>query len=254
MNLALNGAPLESRPLLYCPDPLIRWPERTRVLIVLKHCPSIRAIRLLIVYGVTFFWQAFDGRQSDRHLRLSLQSPVIETDSVSPTAAKTLRQDVDANRLVTGLPPADSLPQHRQGEVLLPAKVQWLMRVARTLLLYLHNRFFFTVTSHFLRVINNRKSLLRITKAVLFPLQIRLLIIDSVTFHFRQDFDDMALRTRVLNGMSQKLMTLAERHDLAVRARSLLFPPFLARRKRSPLYSAFSCLGQKVYCCSFFSY
>ncbi|GAQ78819.1 hypothetical protein KFL_000190370 [Klebsormidium nitens] len=46
--------------------------------------------------------------------------------------------------------------------------------------------------------------------------KIRLLIIDSVTFHFRQDFDDMALRTRVLNGMSQKLMLLAEKHDVAV--------------------------------------
>lgn len=40
---------------------------------------------------------------------------------------------------------------------------------------------------------------------------------DSVTFHFRQDFDDMALRTRVLSGMALKLMNLAKRFSLAVR-------------------------------------
>lgn len=40
---------------------------------------------------------------------------------------------------------------------------------------------------------------------------------DSVTFHFRQDFDDMALRTRVLSGMALKLMNLAKKFSLAVR-------------------------------------
>lgn len=43
-----------------------------------------------------------------------------------------------------------------------------------------------------------------------------MIVVDSVTFHFRQDFDDMALRTRVLSGMALKLMNLAKRFSLAV--------------------------------------
>jgi len=45
---------------------------------------------------------------------------------------------------------------------------------------------------------------------------VRIVIIDSVTFHFRQDFDDMALRTRVLSGLSLKLMKIAKTYNLAV--------------------------------------
>ncbi|KAH7692516.1 ATP diphosphatase protein [Dioscorea alata] len=44
---------------------------------------------------------------------------------------------------------------------------------------------------------------------------VKIVIIDSVTFHFRQDFDDLALRTRVLGGMSQKLMNLAKKFSLS---------------------------------------
>ena len=40
---------------------------------------------------------------------------------------------------------------------------------------------------------------------------------DSITFHFRQDFDDTALRTQVLIGMALKLMKLAKKISLAVR-------------------------------------
>ena len=47
-------------------------------------------------------------------------------------------------------------------------------------------------------------------------LQVKLVIIDSVTFHFRQDFTDMGLRTRLLSGMAQKLMSIADRFDIAV--------------------------------------
>jgi RAD51-like protein 2 len=47
-------------------------------------------------------------------------------------------------------------------------------------------------------------------------LQVRTVIIDSVTFHFRQDFDDLALRTRVLSGLSLKLMKLSKTYNLAV--------------------------------------
>ncbi|KAK9813256.1 hypothetical protein WJX72_011511 [[Myrmecia] bisecta] len=46
--------------------------------------------------------------------------------------------------------------------------------------------------------------------------QVRLIVIDSITFHFRQDFQDMALRTRILAQMAQQLMQLAEDRDVAV--------------------------------------
>ncbi|XP_024530648.1 DNA repair protein RAD51 homolog 3-like isoform X3 [Selaginella moellendorffii] len=45
--------------------------------------------------------------------------------------------------------------------------------------------------------------------------EVKLLVIDSVTFHFRQDFHDLALRARLLNSMAQKLMALAHHHELA---------------------------------------
>ncbi|KAK2996786.1 hypothetical protein RJ639_026467, partial [Escallonia herrerae] len=45
---------------------------------------------------------------------------------------------------------------------------------------------------------------------------VKVVIIDSITLHFRQDFDDMALRTRVLSGMALKLMKLAKTFSLAV--------------------------------------
>ncbi|WVZ69970.1 hypothetical protein U9M48_018681 [Paspalum notatum var. saurae] len=45
---------------------------------------------------------------------------------------------------------------------------------------------------------------------------VRIVIIDSVTFHFRQDFDDLALRTRVLSELSLKLMKIAKAYNLAV--------------------------------------
>ncbi|KAL1349526.1 hypothetical protein HN51_026045 [Arachis hypogaea] len=45
---------------------------------------------------------------------------------------------------------------------------------------------------------------------------VKMIIIDSVTFHFRQDFEDMALRTRLLNEMALKLMKLARKFCLAV--------------------------------------
>jgi len=45
---------------------------------------------------------------------------------------------------------------------------------------------------------------------------IRLLIIDSVAFHFRHDFDNMAKRTRLLSGHAQALNLLASKYSLAV--------------------------------------
>lgn len=48
------------------------------------------------------------------------------------------------------------------------------------------------------------------------PHQVKLVVIDSVAFHFRQDFRDMALRTRLLKGMAQQLLRLAAENELAV--------------------------------------
>ncbi|GER57501.1 DNA repair and recombination protein radA [Striga asiatica] len=45
---------------------------------------------------------------------------------------------------------------------------------------------------------------------------VKVVIIDSITFHFRQDFEDMALRTRLLSGIALKLMKLAKKFNLAV--------------------------------------
>ncbi|XP_073064944.1 DNA repair protein RAD51 homolog 3 isoform X3 [Primulina eburnea] len=45
---------------------------------------------------------------------------------------------------------------------------------------------------------------------------IKVVIVDSITFHFRQDFEDMALRTRLLGGLAFKLMKLAKKFSLAV--------------------------------------
>ena len=46
--------------------------------------------------------------------------------------------------------------------------------------------------------------------------QIKLIVVDSVAFHFRHDFDDMSLRTRVLTTLAQQFISLATSHQLAV--------------------------------------
>eukprot|EP00884_Botryococcus_braunii_P002529 jgi/Botrbrau1/12277/Bobra.0323s0017.1 len=46
--------------------------------------------------------------------------------------------------------------------------------------------------------------------------KVRLVVMDSITFHFRQDFLDMAQRTRLLSQMAQQLLHLAQLHDVAV--------------------------------------
>ncbi|KAL6130725.1 hypothetical protein ACLB2K_069104 [Fragaria x ananassa] len=45
---------------------------------------------------------------------------------------------------------------------------------------------------------------------------VKIVIIDSITFHFRQDFEDFALRNRLLGGMALKLMNLGKKYTLAV--------------------------------------
>lgn len=46
--------------------------------------------------------------------------------------------------------------------------------------------------------------------------QVALVVIDSVTFHFRQDFPDAAQRQRLMTGMAQQLAALAEKQNIAV--------------------------------------
>ncbi|KAG1359571.1 putative DNA repair protein RAD51 [Cocos nucifera] len=77
---------------------------------------------------------------------------------------------------------------------------------------FLANIFYFRICSYTeqIAVINYLEKFLAEQKDV------KIIIIDSVTFHFRQDFDDFALRTRVLCGMSLKLMKLTKTYNLAV--------------------------------------
>eukprot|EP00238_Polyblepharides_amylifera_P008740 CAMPEP_0196575850 /NCGR_PEP_ID=MMETSP1081-20130531/5236_1 /TAXON_ID=36882 /ORGANISM="Pyramimonas amylifera, Strain CCMP720" /LENGTH=355 /DNA_ID=CAMNT_0041894269 /DNA_START=470 /DNA_END=1537 /DNA_ORIENTATION=+ len=47
-------------------------------------------------------------------------------------------------------------------------------------------------------------------------LQVKLIVVDSIAFHFRQDFPDMSQRTKILNEASLLLMNLAHTYSLAV--------------------------------------
>ncbi|XP_033484304.2 DNA repair protein RAD51 homolog 3 isoform X1 [Epinephelus lanceolatus] len=46
--------------------------------------------------------------------------------------------------------------------------------------------------------------------------RVRLLVIDSVAFPFRQHFDELSQRTRLLSGLAQQLITMATTHNIAV--------------------------------------
>ncbi|KAK3083621.1 hypothetical protein FSP39_000413 [Pinctada imbricata] len=46
--------------------------------------------------------------------------------------------------------------------------------------------------------------------------KVKLIIVDSIAFHFRHDFDDLSLRTRILTMMAQSFIRLATEHKLAV--------------------------------------
>ena len=46
--------------------------------------------------------------------------------------------------------------------------------------------------------------------------RVRLVVLDSVAFHFRRGFDDFSVRSRLLSGMAQQLIALAKQHTLAV--------------------------------------
>uniref|UniRef100_A0A673MH15 DNA repair protein RAD51 homolog 3 n=1 Tax=Sinocyclocheilus rhinocerous TaxID=307959 RepID=A0A673MH15_9TELE len=46
--------------------------------------------------------------------------------------------------------------------------------------------------------------------------EVRLVVIDSIAFPFRHDFEDLSQRTRLLNGLAQQLIQLATQHSVAV--------------------------------------
>ncbi|XP_015223311.2 DNA repair protein RAD51 homolog 3 isoform X2 [Lepisosteus oculatus] len=46
--------------------------------------------------------------------------------------------------------------------------------------------------------------------------KVRLVVIDSIAFPFRSNFEDLSLRTRLLNGLAQQLIQLATQHGVAV--------------------------------------
>lgn len=46
---------------------------------------------------------------------------------------------------------------------------------------------------------------------------VRVIVIDSVAFHFRHDWDDFAMRSRLLNSMAQRLANIAVSHQAAGR-------------------------------------
>ena len=46
--------------------------------------------------------------------------------------------------------------------------------------------------------------------------KVKLAVVDSIAFHFRHDFEDWSLRTRLLNGMAQSFIKLATEAKLAV--------------------------------------
>ncbi|XP_045173689.2 DNA repair protein RAD51 homolog 3-like isoform X2 [Mercenaria mercenaria] len=46
--------------------------------------------------------------------------------------------------------------------------------------------------------------------------KIKLVVIDSIAFHFRHDFEDLSLRTRILTSLAQTLTGIARKHNIAV--------------------------------------
>jgi len=72
---------------------------------------------------------------------------------------------------------------------------------------------------HYCRVHNHSEQvavILTLEKYLASHPEVRLVVIDSVAFHFRQEFADMAQRTRLLNSLGQTLNRVATSCDVAV--------------------------------------
>ncbi|XP_010544643.1 PREDICTED: DNA repair protein RAD51 homolog 3 [Tarenaya hassleriana] len=76
----------------------------------------------------------------------------------------------------------------------------------------LENIFYFRVCSYTeqIALVNHLEKFISENKDV------KVVIVDSITFHFRQDFEDLVQRTRVLSEMALKFMKLAKTFSLAV--------------------------------------
>ena len=61
------------------------------------------------------------------------------------------------------------------------------------------------------------------TNFYFFRLQVKLIVVDSIAFQFRHDFDDLALRTRLLNSF----IKMACENPLAVSRKDSTNPIFL---------------------------
>ncbi|KAM4702203.1 DNA repair protein RAD51 homolog 3 isoform 1-T1 [Discoglossus pictus] len=46
--------------------------------------------------------------------------------------------------------------------------------------------------------------------------KVKLIVVDSIAFPFRHDFDDLSLRTRLLNGLAQQMISMANHYKVAV--------------------------------------
>uniref|UniRef100_A0A8D1MQN9 DNA repair protein RAD51 homolog 3 n=1 Tax=Sus scrofa TaxID=9823 RepID=A0A8D1MQN9_PIG len=52
--------------------------------------------------------------------------------------------------------------------------------------------------------------------------KVRLVIVDGIAFPFRHELDDLSLRTRLLNGLAQQMISLANNHRLAGKVGDML--------------------------------
>jgi RAD51-like protein 2 len=46
--------------------------------------------------------------------------------------------------------------------------------------------------------------------------QVKLIVVDSIAFHFRRHFEDFSVRTRLLGNMAQTLISIAKEFNLAI--------------------------------------
>ncbi|KAH3767649.1 Rad51 DNA recombinase 3 [Pelomyxa schiedti] len=67
---------------------------------------------------------------------------------------------------------------------------------------------------------------------------VRLIVVDSVSFHWRNDFQDMALRTRLLVAMAQSFLQLATKYNLAVVFTSQVTTRIYGKNKTPSLVAA----------------
>ncbi|BFG21725.1 hypothetical protein CerSpe_079980 [Prunus speciosa] len=106
----------------------------------------------------------------------------------------------------------------------------------------LKNIFYFRICSYTeqIALINH------LDKFILEHKDVKIVIIDSVTFHFRQDFEDLALRTRLLGGMALKLMNLANKYNLAV----VIFNQVTTKHKEGSFQLSLALGDSWSHCCT----